>query len=524
MDIEAFGRTWFPRYFSKSSAEFHAEMHADADLYPFYAAAAPRRHAKTTNFTFKRVLRSMAYRLNRFVLIVSDTYNQACIFLESIRYELENNAEFTSTYQIELLKCREDAIVIRIGGTHEMMIMGMGTGQKFRGLKFRDARPDLVILDDIENDELVKSDERRAKLKRWFWGTLLPALADVDPENHITLADQADEDGVTLQQIVDAEAKVRHETMMREARQAIEEIIKQKYFPDEYSYPQILAIGTILHDDSLLANILKSSKFHSKIYQILKEDNTPLWPAAWTVDSILSLKAHYEQQNLLDVFYQEYFNVSQSQETKPFQLYWFPRFKLDEINDRLQLAQWYRLGTIDLAAKDKQNTDFNCIMASAYNPETDNIYILDYLRFKAQFHDIIEAFFQFVYKYRLHRFVIETNAQQDWFYQEVQREARIRRVYCDFRPVNHGADTSKGARIRMMQPRAKMGKIHTQHWMTELEKELQAFDKGEHDDVIDAMAMILEGIDVLPAQRKGGIVANTHQSIRQRGADVHTGY
>ena len=47
-------------------------------------------------------------------------------------------------------------------------VEAIGSGKKIRGRKHRNWRPDLLILDDIENDENVRTPEQRAKLDSWF--------------------------------------------------------------------------------------------------------------------------------------------------------------------------------------------------------------------------------------------------------------------------------------------------------------------------------------------------------------------
>ncbi|WP_332832851.1 hypothetical protein [Escherichia coli] len=49
-----------------------------------------------------------------------------------------------------------------------------GSGKKLRGLRHGPYRPDLVILDDIENDEMVRNPEQRDKLHDWLTKTVMP--------------------------------------------------------------------------------------------------------------------------------------------------------------------------------------------------------------------------------------------------------------------------------------------------------------------------------------------------------------
>ena len=66
-------------------------------------------------------------------------------------------------------KWTADQIITRNG----VKIQGAGAGQKLRGLRHGSSRPDLVIVDDLENDESVESPEQRKKLENWFFKALM---------------------------------------------------------------------------------------------------------------------------------------------------------------------------------------------------------------------------------------------------------------------------------------------------------------------------------------------------------------
>jgi hypothetical protein len=58
---------------------------------PLVAIAAPRAHGKSTAITHAYLLAALLFRDRRFVLIVSDTENQAINFLGDLTNELKNN-------------------------------------------------------------------------------------------------------------------------------------------------------------------------------------------------------------------------------------------------------------------------------------------------------------------------------------------------------------------------------------------------------------------------------------------------
>lgn len=181
-DLDFFNRTYFPHYFTKPSSRLHKYF---AERYPAIinkaletgqgdkeANAAPRGNAKSTTGTFGLPLWCAAFRKRKYALIVSETRSQAESFLSFIKIELETNERLQQDFP-ELCGegpvWRSDQIITRSG----MKIQAAGAGQKLRGLRHGSCRPDLVIVDDLENDESVESPEQRRKLENWFFKALM---------------------------------------------------------------------------------------------------------------------------------------------------------------------------------------------------------------------------------------------------------------------------------------------------------------------------------------------------------------
>ena len=181
-DLDYFNRTYFPHYFTKPSSRLHKYF---AARYPAMinravatgegdkeANAAPRGNAKSTTGTFGLPLWAAAFRKRKFALIVSETRGQAESFLSFIKIELETNERLQQDFP-ELVgegpKWTSDQIITRNG----VKIQAAGAGQKLRGLRHGNCRPDLVIVDDLENDESVESPDQRRKLENWFFKALM---------------------------------------------------------------------------------------------------------------------------------------------------------------------------------------------------------------------------------------------------------------------------------------------------------------------------------------------------------------
>ena len=144
------------------------------------AIAAPRGHAKSTIVSLAFVLWCILYDKERLILIVSATKEQAGTLLKHIKEQLQHNRllldDFPEVCSAEgarrqLSPWRETRILLRNGA----MVMAYGEGQSLRGARNGNQRPGLIVVDDLEDQEAVIMEEQRQKLKSWFSRTLLHA-------------------------------------------------------------------------------------------------------------------------------------------------------------------------------------------------------------------------------------------------------------------------------------------------------------------------------------------------------------
>ncbi len=138
------------------------------------AIAAPRGHAKSTIISLVYVLWCVLYDKERLILIASNTQEQAVNLLKDIKHQLKNNPLIISDFP-EICSgpkpkpWRDNKIQLPNGA----MICVYGASQNPRGLKHDKDRPGLIICDDLENEEQAESEEQRDKLSSWFSRTLL---------------------------------------------------------------------------------------------------------------------------------------------------------------------------------------------------------------------------------------------------------------------------------------------------------------------------------------------------------------
>jgi predicted phage terminase large subunit-like protein len=138
---------------------------------------APRGFAKTT-WVVAKVLKAICEGSEHYILLISDTGDQAEKNLASVKAELEGNSELRATYPSA---CAPGPAWnnSRIETQSHVCVEALGTGKKARGRKYRQWRPTLILGDDLDNDEDVQSPSTRQNHKDWWYKVILQC-GDVD--------------------------------------------------------------------------------------------------------------------------------------------------------------------------------------------------------------------------------------------------------------------------------------------------------------------------------------------------------
>ena len=187
--IEGFASSCLVKYFDNASPfeDFHREwweLCTSDDK--FIAICAPRGHSKSTTITVVYSLTAVLFRNRKYVLIVGDTEAQAALFLGQIKQILLDSSAIHGLFSLklndvgepDLIKDTETDMIGQFEDGAMFRIIAKGAEQKLRGMLWDGSRPDLVVIDDLMNEELVMNKARRDKLRRWVYGSLLPCRSE----------------------------------------------------------------------------------------------------------------------------------------------------------------------------------------------------------------------------------------------------------------------------------------------------------------------------------------------------------
>lgn len=486
IDMEFFGRAYFPHYFSRPSPEFHRELDAIwqqgvlKGRYPLTAAdtktisrlpgvrravAAPRGHAKSTNLTFKGTMHSTLYGYKHYPIIISDSSEQAEGFLDNIRVEFEENTAILEDFgPLAGSVWRSNVLVTKTN----IKIEAIGSGKKIRGRKHRNWRPDLIILDDVENDENVRTPEQRKKLKDWFDKAVSKCGDD---------------------------------------------------------YTDIVYIGTLLHYDSLLAKTLANPAYRSIKYKAVirfsqADDLWQQWETIFTdlsnddreADALAFFQAH--KTAMLEgtqVLWEEklsYYDLmvmrvsegeasfNSEEQNKPinpddclFMEEWFDYYNEAEVNFGDPAFDFF--GFIDPSLGKTKRSDFSAIVTLAKHKGSGYMYVVDADIERRHPDRIIadvlakERWLRASFGHGYRKLGAETN-QFQWFLKEELAKASAKAgLYLPIEEVQQTSD--KVMRVQTLQPDVKNKYIKFNRRHKRLLEQLTQFPMGAHDDGPDAL-------------------------------------
>ncbi len=423
------------------------------------AIAAPRGEGKSVLVSQLFVLYCLVSEQKKYIVIVMDSIDQAYPMLEAIKAELEVNPRL----KIDFPDATGIGRVWQAGTivtANNVKVQIAGSGKKLRGLRHGAYRPDLVILDDIENDEQVRNPAQRDKLHGWLTKTVLPLGA------------------------------------------AGEKL-------------DVVYIGTILHYDSVLSRTLNNPAWHSARFKALIKlpDNMALWDqweeiykntgepkadrfyaenrVAMDAGAVVSWKARplltlmkIRARDGHATFDSEYQNDPVSGDDAPFTnsiTYWA------DLPGHLVY-----FGAVDPSlGKAGASRDPSAILVGGFDAVTGVLYVIEAAIKKRLPDKIISDVIALQRQYHCHVWFIETVQFQEFLRSELVKRSAAQGIPVPSRAVT--PHTDKLLRIESLQPHIANELIKLHSSQATLISQLRHFPKADHDDGPDALHMLWAG-------------------------------
>lgn len=440
-----------------ASPDFHREVwELCCSDQKYVAIAAPRGHAKSSAVTLGYGLSTLLFRERKFMLLVSDTESQSALFLGTFKQALQDNKDLIELFDIKLnekglvqfVKDSETDIIVEMNDGHKFRIIAKGAEQKLRGLIWNGSRPDIIMCDDMENDELVMNKDRREKMRRWFKGALLPCISDK---------------GI------------------------------------------VRMVGTVLHMDALLETLMPRENDKKTVTEGLKQYSTArgmwksvkyrahnedftelLWPQKKSAENFKMLYDEAARDGTTDIYSQEYLNYPMDLATT-----YFKKADFLPTTPEDKKAKLLYYVTADLAISQEERADYSVFMVAGVD-ENKVIHIKQVIRERLDGREIVDTLLALQRLYDPVAVGIEDMQVSKSIGPFLREEMIARNTFLTLYPMKHGGK-DKLTRSRSIQARMRSKGVKFDKeadWYQTFEDELMRFPRDKHDDQVDTFAYL----------------------------------
>lgn len=437
-DYSYFCQRYFPHYCKCYNGKFQNDAAAYVKNHPNMKGAFiwPRGHAKSTHFDIMIPcwLKFQPTPMIHVMVIVGKSEDSANTLLSDLQAELQFNQYLIRDFgeQYNQGSWEEGEFVTKDGTA----FFARGRGQSPRGLRYREQRPDYIVIDDLDDDELCRSEARVHLLTDWVKEALFGAL-----------------DG---------------------------------------GRGRFIMVGNLISKTSVLNNIANTDTVHVSRINAIDKDGNPVWAAKWTKEEVeeqikfMGYRAF--QKEMMNnpitegaIFKNDWIKYKPMEKLSNYEslvLYIDPSFKGTTKNDYKAAKLW---GRPKSGLKNSSHRELHHIKAFVRQCS-----VAEMVRWV---YDLHESFPENV----VCNYYMEANFMQDTILDEFEREGALRGYWLPIMPDKR-KKPDKAARIEAVSPLWERGYVYYNEaekndpdMRTGIEQTL-SFEKGSraHDDAPDA--------------------------------------
>ena len=183
-DLEAKPEEWKKYYFSKFCTAEPAPFHLDASKQilnnpEYYIVLSWSRELAKSTRTMMDVIYLVMTGKKKNILLVSYSSDNAEMLLKPYKNVFEQNERLRNDYgdQVNFGNWKEKKFILNNGASFR----AIGKGESPRGAKNDEARPDVILIDDIDTDEECRNPDRIKESVNWIEQALIPTRSISNP-------------------------------------------------------------------------------------------------------------------------------------------------------------------------------------------------------------------------------------------------------------------------------------------------------------------------------------------------------
>jgi predicted phage terminase large subunit-like protein len=459
--------TFFPERFSMPFAEMiHGKIFDLIDgPAQKVAIAAPRGWGKTSIVALALMARWILFRHTGFIVYINKSHDAASLQTENLRRELVTNrlikAFFGSFKHRDVDKEEFDEVFSKKAWVaFNTLVWPRGSGQQVRGVLFKNDRPGLIVIDDLEDPEQIVNEEYRKKTFEWLYADVLKSVPRIGPN--------------------------------------------AKNW-------KIVYIDTLKHEDSVLQKLLNSEEWKSVRLEACDDNFQSSAPDFMSNEDIMKEWNQHVAAGQTDVFFRELRNLPISTKDSSFRTEYFHYYNLppnhvskegDLSTFDVEIQQNKNIETVvilDPAKTVKIHSAESAIVGIGIDLTSAKLYIRDVISEKMYPDEIYDALFGMGQRLGAKVLGIEETSLNEFIKQPIKNEMFRRGSFFELVWLKTRGGMKKELRVKELVPYYRGGYIYHNAsciGIKKLEQQLLMFPRSALWDLMDAEAYIIEMLEL----------------------------
>lgn len=459
--------TFFPeRFYMPFAEEVHGKIFDLIDgPEQKVAIAAPRGYGKTSIVALALMARWILFHHTGFIVYINKSHDAASLQTENLRRELVINKDirafFGSFKQRDANKSEfEEVFSKKAWVAYDTLVWPRGAGQQVRGVLFKNDRPGLIIIDDLEDPEQIINDEYRKKQYEWLYADVIKAVPRIGP-------------------------------------------LAKDW--------KIVYIDTLKHEDSVLQKLMDSSEWASVRLEACDDDFKSTAPGFISDEDIKKEWEQHVTAGQTDVFFRELRNLPISTKDAAFRVEYFKYYNLpigrpkregDIETLDVEVQQNQNIETViilDPAKTVKIHSAESAIVGIGIDLASAKIYIRDVISEKMYPDEIYDAMFGMAQMLGAKVLGIEETSLNEFIKQPIKNEMFRRGSFYELIWLKARGGMKKEQRVKELVPYYRGGYIYHNAscgTMKKLEQQLLMFPRSALWDLMDAEAYLIEMLEL----------------------------
>ncbi len=467
VSTEMTGKTFFPeRFYIPFAKNIHGKIFDLIDGPDNKVAiAAPRGWGKTSIVALALIARYILFRHTGFVCYINKSHDAASLQTENLRRELVTNRmikHFFGDFKQRDVGVKEfdEVFSKKAWVAYDTLVWPRGAGQQVRGVLFKNDRPGLIVIDDLEDPQQVSNDVIRKSWYEWLYADVIKAVPRVGPKANNW---------------------------------------------------KIVYIDTLKHEDSVLQKLLESPEWASVRLEACDDDFHSTAPIFMSDEDIQREWQEHCDSGQTDVFFRELRNLPISTKDAAFQKDYFRYY-----NKPIELGKGeFDIPKLDAEIQSDQNIETVVLMDPAktvkiHSAETAivgvgvdlasaRLYIRDIISKKMYPDEIYDEMFGMALRLDAKVLGIEETSLNEFIRQPIKNEMFKRGTFYELVWLKARGGMKKELRVKELVPYYRQGYIYHNAACADikkLEQQLLMFPRSRLWDIMDCLAYIIEMLEL----------------------------